>query len=408
MTQYRIPTININISPDHFKMKFDDNISENYICRTLSKYLNKVKMNINKHKIDWDTFKRITNSYEYIHTVIPSTKCSISKIKPLSRAFFKLIEICNTFNLFEHYDNKNIKTFHLAEGPGGFIEATTFLRNNKNDVYYGMTLIDNENDNVPGWKKSNNFLKKNSNIIIESGVDNKGDLYNPDNYRKCGTMYNNKMDFITADGGFDFSINFNNQEYMATRLIFTEVIYAITMQKFGGSFVIKVFDLFLKSSVELIYLLSAMYDSVYIFKPNTSRIANSEKYIVCRGFKYKNTQHLFEKFYATLRLLNSQEANKMIIKSFMDVIFPYKFKNTVEEINIIMGSSQIDNILTTIRFIENKERRGEKMQHIKNTNIQKCIHWCIKNKIPHNKNTQSTNVFMSSKVNNEVTKSSYV
>jgi hypothetical protein len=98
----------------------------------------------------------------------------------------------------------------------------------------------------------------------------------------------------------------------------------------------------------------------------------------------------------------------MIIKSFMDVIFPYKFKNTVEEINIIMGSSQIDNILTTIRFIENKERRGEKMQHIKNTNIQKCIHWCIKNKIPHNKNTQSTNVFMTSKVNNEVIKSSYV
>ena len=41
----------------------------------------------------------------------------------------------------------------------------------------------------------------------------------------------NKIDFITADGGFDFSINFNNQEAMAIRLIFTEVIYAIMLQK---------------------------------------------------------------------------------------------------------------------------------------------------------------------------------
>ena len=28
----------------------------------------------------------------------------------------------------------------------------------------------------------------------------------------------NRVDFITADGGFDFSIDFNNQENMAVRL----------------------------------------------------------------------------------------------------------------------------------------------------------------------------------------------
>ena len=41
--------------------------------------------------------------------------------------------------------------------------------------------------------------------------------------------------------------------------------------------------------------------------------------------------------------------------------------------------SKIDNILTTLRFIENKERKGEKIQQIKNSNIQKCITWCEKN-----------------------------
>ena len=61
--------------------------------------------------------------------------------------------------------------------------------------------------------------------------------------------------------------------------------YAITMQKKGGTFVLKVFDLFLKPSVQLLYLLSCCYEQVYIIKPYTSRTANSERYVICKGFK---------------------------------------------------------------------------------------------------------------------------
>ena len=35
--------------------------------------------------------------------------------------------------------------------------------------------------------------------------------------------YKNSMDVITADGGFDFSVDFNNQEQLAFRLILTQV-----------------------------------------------------------------------------------------------------------------------------------------------------------------------------------------
>ena len=47
------------------------------------------------------------------------------------------------------------------------------------------------------------------------------------------------MDIITADGGFDFSADFNQQEQLAFRLIFTQVIYALVMQKEEWSFCIK-------------------------------------------------------------------------------------------------------------------------------------------------------------------------
>ena len=53
----------------------------------------------------------------------------------------------------------NIFVSRSLLGPGGFIEALSFLRNNINDSYVGMTLIDND-VNVPGWKKSSAFLEK--------------------------------------------------------------------------------------------------------------------------------------------------------------------------------------------------------------------------------------------------------
>ena len=42
-----------------------------------------------------------------------------------------MIEIVKTHNILQSYTTKNITTFHLAEGPGGFIEALSHLRDNK-------------------------------------------------------------------------------------------------------------------------------------------------------------------------------------------------------------------------------------------------------------------------------------
>ena len=141
MNIHNIPSGLISIHPDHIKMNFTS-ISSNkcFISHTLSMYLNKIKRNINTYPIEWDNFKRITNTYEYIHTIITKSKYSISKIKPLSRAFFKLVEICNTLDIVQ--DTNAVNSFHLAEGPGGFIEAMTHLRFNREDKYIGMTLID--------------------------------------------------------------------------------------------------------------------------------------------------------------------------------------------------------------------------------------------------------------------------
>ena len=51
-----------------------------------------------------------------------------------------------------------------------------------------------------------------------------------DNYNCC--------DFITADGGFDYSVDFNKQEEISVNLIFCEILYALILQKQDGCFIL--------------------------------------------------------------------------------------------------------------------------------------------------------------------------
>jgi len=316
-----------------------------YISQSLYYYLNKIKQQINIHVKEWDHYKKITNPYEYIHTHIFNTNISVSKYKPLSRSFFKMIEIINIFYLL--CEDSNIKSFHLAEGPGGFIEAFNYFRNNKyNDEYYGITIISND-VNIPSWKKGENYIKNNKKIKIEYGSSKNGDLFDKQNIEYFSKKYYNSMDYITGDGGIDFSKDFNNQEDLSYKLILSQILYAIIIQKKNGVFVLKIFDIFKYKTIELIYLLSIFYNIVYIYKPYTSRIANSEKYVICKKFKgisedFKNK--IINKFQYIMQ-------NADNLHSIFNFSLSNNFLYKIKEINAIYGQQQLENINTTLNFI---------------------------------------------------------
>ena len=172
------------------------------------------------------------------------------------------------------------------------------------------------------------------------------------------------------------------------------MVYAISMQKYGGTFILKIYDIFLKSTLEILYILSTFYTNIYITKPNTSRYANSEKYLVCTDFRYNNTSYISQKFHDTLKVLNNIDFKKYQIKSVINIPIQLYFINQIEEINAILGQQQVENIVNTIKLINLNEKKSEKIENMKNQNIQKCINWCIQNKIPYNKFIQPTNIFM--------------
>jgi 23S rRNA U2552 (ribose-2'-O)-methylase RlmE/FtsJ len=389
MTYYQLPKTSFLIHKYIDCVKKEEEPDVHISC-SLSHYLYDIKEKLDKHETDWDVYKKYTNPYEYIHTQVPFKKKSVSVYKPLSRSYFKMVEMINTFNL--NFGSKPIKSFHLAEGPGGFIEALCGMRNCKNDVYIGMTILDEKNDpNVPGWKKSEAFLKHNENVYVECGADNTGNILSVENFEYCKRNYGSTMDFITADGGFDFSLDFNKQEISISKLLFAQTAYALALQKKGGSFVLKIFDCFMEHTVDILYILSSFYDKVYVMKPQTSRYANSEKYIICKDFLFSNND-LFYPFIrqAFAKMMNE---NTLYVHRFLTIPLSYYFLVKLEEYNAIFGQQQIETIYYTISLIENKQKQ-EKIDNLIKINIQKCIQWCLKNNIEHN-NFLTTNIFYS-------------
>ena len=359
--KYNLKELNSNINKDEYnKLIF---------------YKNKIDK-VNNHKI-WDKAKKFSNNYELIHIPNKQNKSeSIAFYKPLSRSYFKLWEIIYDFNLLKDSENKLIMC-GLAEGPGGFIEAFVNYRKktnkNKTDKIYGITLK-SLNKDIPGWKKSAEFLNNNINVTISYGKDNTGNLYNIDNIKSFRKLVNNNnVDFITADGGFDFSIDFNKQEKLAQRMIYCEIVTALSIQKKDGIFILKIFDIYTDITIQFIYLLSYFYKEVYITKPLTSRPANSEKYLVCKGFKGIEIEYL-ENLFIIVKKWNIIEKIGRSVNSIFD-IKQNEITNDILKYNKTNTELQISNINKTLNIIDNQKNLTLLNKIISNqTNL--AYNWC--------------------------------
>jgi len=348
------------------------------INKTLSKYINDAKCHIDNREVEWSKIKKYTNPYEYIHTCIPNTKTSICKLKPISRSFYKMIEISNVMGILDTLPKDNCKTFHFAEGPGGFIEAIAYNRKNNNDRYLGMSLINDNNHSIPGWKKSKLFLETHPNVSIWSGFTKDGDMLKAVNLKQCFLQHSKSCDIVTGDGGFDFAIGYSHQEQLSLKLVFAQCAYAMACQKKGGHFVLKVYDLYTQASIDILYLLSCVYKEVYIYKPYTSRCANSEKYIICKDFQVTCSKQIVTSMF---NILTSFVKDKHPSR-FITIDIPYKFVCAVQEINAILGQGQLECIYSTITLMNNIFPSN--LDHINKHHINKCITWCQKYKLPYN------------------------
>jgi len=328
--------------------------------------LSSVKNKIDIYEKEWSKIKRIIHEYELVYTSSNINK-NISNIIPVSRSYFKIIEMINKYDLLD-IEGK-IDVFCIAEAPGGFIQGVLDHKN-KINVINATSLLSN-NKSIPYWNKS---ILKNDIVKFQYGTLNNGDICDINNILSIiksvgkGSIY-----FITGDGGFDYSTDYNKQESNSLALIYSEIFLALNLQKEGGTFICKIFDIFLKETIKLIYILSISYKTVYFHKPCISRLSNSEKYIVCIGFKgYKKeiVNYLF-------RSLDNHD-----IKIKIDSNFDKKIK----EFNEIYTGQQIEQISKGLELIRKPNRNYPSKQQINN-----AVTWCKNNNIPINNNSYLLN-----------------
>lgn len=236
-----------------------------------------------EHK--WELAKKMVNPYEIVYTHdddrLPP---SLSLDQPLSRSYYKMVEILDVLQFFQMHSK--FKTAHVAEGPGGFIQAVAMrAQHYKKTVTnsFAMTLRPTT-AHVPGWKKATAFLQKNKHVKVYYGADGTGDIYTPENQEAFQT-FSGQVELFTADGGFDFSVDYSCQEQTVFQLLVNSSLIGLRILKPGGCFVLKLFDCFSTSTRFLIHILGRCFSEWTLYKPAMTRPCNSERYFIGKSYR---------------------------------------------------------------------------------------------------------------------------
>ena len=349
MSYYILPKINSQVLVSPKQIRASE--FKPYVSYSLIHYIKSIKEQIdnilnNVNNISFYELVTIINPCEYIFSKIPGSKYSVSKLKPESNIFYEILEICVSLNVFDSY-NSSISSLHITESSVDTIECFEMLRENFDDKI---------------------------------------------------TAYKN-FDNINNDNQYDFLL-FEEQSLLFIHFYFVYLANCLSTifksQKINGSCIIRVRDTVYKPDIDFMYILSSLYEKVYIIKPNSSDVTLSKKYIVCKNFQgksdfsninYYTLQSAIEKFIST------EIGTSEIIGSFLDFETPYYFLSKIDDINVIIGSQQIEALDSICNLLKNKNRE-ERIEAFKKTNIIKSVAWCEKHKIPCNKFTEKVNIFL--------------
>ena len=297
---------------------------------------NLLKNNNYENNYDIDILK-LSNPYEFIFSKVPGLNFSVSKLKPQSNSFYCLLEIMNIFNITDYFLDNNIRTLLFSPNNESILYCLDILREDKKDIHISLKI----------------------------------DIHHFDEY----IIYPNSNDFLYFE--LEEKDYTSDYEYIFG-LIYIVCNILLYQKKFGIS-IIKIDHLYTKPVIDIIYILTSMYNKVYIIKPNSSNIGSNERYIICKNFVCNNNINN-EYMYKLKFLLNNKKnivTNKETIEKLIDENLPYYFMNKIEESNIIIGQQKIEFLNHVIHIIKNKIK-DDRIESIKKNNIHKFCMTVIK------------------------------
>lgn len=348
--------------------------------KELTEMKEKIEPLENNHK--WEVLKKKTNPYELVYTQ-ENADCpsSVAYLKPLSRSYFKMIEMLQVSQFFEKLpkSSNKLRSSHVAEGPGGFIEA--FLDRaelNRIPVQKSLAItLKPTNSHVPGWRRSYQFLQKHPEIKIQYGADNTGDIYIPENQQSFIQSHETlRSHLFTGDGGFDFSTDYENQEKSVYPLLIASAIIGLQVLAPEGTFILKLFDIYSSATQHFLRCVTFCFKEWCLYKPATSRPCNSERYLLCRGFR--------KAFPAVLQALTKLQTEWKQHEKYPQVdffaFFSEKERAYLESHIQIFSKLQLENLQKTILLQDTPSSKFDWKDQYTHAQL-----WCSVFRIPSHK-----------------------
>tara|TARA_B100001248_G_C27377344_1_gene454996 strand:- start:18 stop:1337 length:1320 start_codon:yes stop_codon:yes gene_type:complete len=351
-----------------------------------------------------ENFYYVVNPFEhkianYQESLDESTKLYLNlkndAPKILSRAFYKLWEILFSFDIID-VNKKNITYAALAEGPGSFLQALMYYRdkfsesNSSKDKYFAVSIhsedkyvqdiatqfIGYHEKRNPGRLQVHQTYDKD--IAFGSKTKDNGDLTDVKTislFKKDIKKSKKWADIVSADGGFKW-IDENMQEQESYSLLLGEIVAALSVQAKDGCFVLKLFESFTNLTLKMIYIVTSFYSESFIFKPYTSRPSNSEKYLICKGFKFeqnsKELQNMITQLEDILKEFNTELHVNDIFTNFN---LPDDYIQLFIKLSTKIANNQQIEINKMIDYINGNNYYGTKYHKYRDEQINATKYW---------------------------------
>ena len=303
---------------------------------------------------------KMVHPFEQIHTIMPPPRIAPTAppgLMPTQQAavqytpiFYDMLEVVYTLNLMSGYANLPfIKAIHIGNKSVENYQYLSYIRDNPADKHFYF------HENI------NTFLNYSFHYIFYD-IDTIADIN---------------------------ELNIKNYIIQFVKII----LFVLKCQMADGVCVIKLTHIFHKPIIDLVYMLTILYDKVVIIKPSTSNVISFDKYLVCRGFVgSKNADQYYTDLNNWLNyfMTNNNDIISTMINEKRDTgeelspiynQIPLYFMNKLNDINIILGQKQLDALDQLIYVLKNKHK-DEKMELLRKQNIQKCVMWCKKYRLP--------------------------
>ncbi|KAJ6072838.1 hypothetical protein N7467_010923 [Penicillium canescens] len=244
-----------------------------------------------------------------------------------ARSAFKLIQIDEQFDLFEHENPDNVtRVVDLCAAPGSWsqvlsrvlIKGESFGRRawleKKHQAQQGLADETTSDDKMDIEPSSSSELKPRKNVKIVSidlqpmapleGITTlKADIthpstiplllraLDPEAYAQASDLQSpapeatrqpHPVDLVISDGAPDVTGLHDLDIYIQSQLLYAALNLAMGVLRPGGKFVAKIFR---GRDVDLLYAqLRTVFERVSVAKPRSSRASSLEAFVVCEGF----------------------------------------------------------------------------------------------------------------------------